>query len=139
MVIFYLGFACSIPIFRFWHHFFVSLPLAIKDAWFHFCILHPPPLKKHPLANIAPYTRLSPTTIVSYCIHTLICDWKTRGPGGATISGLWVASKATIPRSASAMANQFSGAVDQSKEFCHLTWMFYYPTSWCIRSFFRLC
>lgn len=34
--------------------------------------------------------------------------------------------KATIPRSASAMANQFSGAVDKSKEFCHLTWMFYY-------------
>lgn len=32
----------SIPIFRFWLHVFVvSLPLAIKDAWFHFCLLRP--------------------------------------------------------------------------------------------------
>lgn len=138
MIICYLGFSRSIPISRFWLHFFVvSLPLAIKDAWFHFCILHPkktiPSLISRHILGWA-QRLLSPIVSIRWFVTGKHVGRVVRR---YPVCGL--RQKATIPRSASAMANPFSGAVDKSKEFYHLTRMFYSPTSWCIWSCFPLC
>lgn len=69
--------------------FVVCLPLFVEDAWFQFCVVF----------FLSRKQKTSPQQILGWPLSPIvsirvISDWKTRGPGGATISGLWVASKA---------------------------------------------